>query len=100
MVEMDLSDTVVGTPMVIEDLPESWSGLSWLPSSDAFLVDDGDLWLVSIDPEAPLVKLTDDESGPVWAYALSPDGRYVAVAPEVRRGGSIWRLDLSEAVGR
>jgi hypothetical protein len=100
VVEFDPSDAVVGGPMVIEDLPESWWNLQWLPSSDAFLVDDGDVWLVSLDPEVPLVNLTDDESGPVWPYALSPDGRYVAVAPEVRRGGSIWRLDLAEAVGR
>jgi hypothetical protein len=86
--------------MVIEDLPESWWSLDWLPSSDGFLVVSGAVWLASLDPEVPLVKLTDNEPGPIWTYALSPDGRYVAVAPEVRRGGSIWRLDLSEVVGR
>ncbi|MBT8397528.1 MAG: hypothetical protein HKO65_09770 [Gemmatimonadetes bacterium] len=100
VVEIDASDGVVGTPIVIEDLPESWWSLEWLPSSDGFLVVSGDVWLASLDSEVPLVKLTDDEPGPIWTYALSPDGRYVAVAPEVRRGGSIWRLDLSEVLGR
>jgi Tol biopolymer transport system component len=100
VVGIDSSDAVVGTPMVIEDLPESWWSLDWLPSSDGFLVVSGAVWLASLDPEVPLVKLTDNEPGPIWTYALSPDGRYVAVAPEVRRGGSIWRLDLSEVVGR
>ena len=99
VVEVDSSDDVVGDPMVLEDLPESWWDLSWLPSSDAFLVVSGDVWLVSLDPSAPLVKLTDEQSWPTWTYALSPDGRYVAVAPEVRRGGSIWRLDLGKVIG-
>lgn len=101
VVEIDSSDNVVGDPLVLEDLPEWWWGLSWLPSSDAFLVNDrGDVWLVSLDPEVPLEKLTDEQSWPTWTQALSPDGRYVAVAPEVRRGGAIWRLDLSEVLGR
>jgi len=100
VVEIDSSDNIVGDPLVIEDLPESWWGLSWLPSNDAFLVVSGNVWLVSLDPGVPLVKLTDEQSGPTWTYALSPDGRYVAVAPEVRRGGSIWRLDLGEAFRR
>jgi dipeptidyl aminopeptidase/acylaminoacyl peptidase len=101
VVEIDPSDNVVGDPLVLEDLPEWWWGLSWLPSSDAFLVNDrGDVWLVSLDPEVPLVKLTEEQSWPTWTFALSPDGRYVAVAPEVRRGGAIWRLDLSGILGR
>ena len=70
----------------------------WLPSSDGFLVVSGDLWLVSLDPEIPLVEAHRRASpGLSWTYALSPDGSYVAVAPEVRRGGSIWRLDLGDA---
>ena len=41
LVEIDSSDTVVGTPMVIEALPESWWNLSWLPDSEGFLVVSG-----------------------------------------------------------
>jgi Tol biopolymer transport system component len=99
IVEVDESDELVGEPRVIEDLPGSWWNLSWLPDGDAFLVVSGDVWLVSLEPGVPPVNLTADDPGPTWTYALSPDGRYVAVAPEVRRGGSIWKVDLSEVVG-
>lgn len=98
VVQFDSFGELVADPLVVDNLPDSWWNLTWLPSSDAFLVVSGDLWLVSLDPDAPLVKLTDEQSGPTWPYALSPDGRYVAVTPEVRRGGSIWRLDLGEAL--
>jgi Tol biopolymer transport system component len=98
VVEVDASDELVGEPWVIEDIPTSWWNLSWLPGGDAFLIVTGDVWLVPLDPEDPPVNLTPDDPGPTWTYALSPDGRYVAVAPEVRRGGSIWKLDLTEAL--
>lgn len=100
MVEFDDSGNAVGDPRVIEDLPESWWSFGWMPPSDAFLVVDGnDVWLKSLDG-APPVNLTADEPGQIWTYALSPDGRYLAVAPQVRRGGSIWRLDLEEVLAK
>jgi hypothetical protein len=40
------------------------------------------------------VNLTEDEPGMIRTYAPSPEGRYVAIAPEVRRGAAIWRIDL------
>lgn len=99
VVELDASGELVGNPRVLDDLPDSWWNLTWLPTSDAFLVVNGHVWLIPLDLEAASVKLTDEESWPTWTYALSPDGQYVAVAPEVRRGGSIWLLDLGEALG-
>jgi len=97
VVEFNPTGEAVGQPRVVQDLPESWWNLAWLPNSESFLVVDGDVWLVSLDPEAPPVKLTDEEPL-TWSFSLSPDGRYIAVSPEVRRGGAFWRLDLSEAL--
>ncbi|MDP2957829.1 MAG: hypothetical protein Q8N53_15490 [Longimicrobiales bacterium] len=99
VVELDASGRAVGDPRVLEDLPDSWWSLTWLPTSDAFLVASGDVWLVPLDPGAPSVKLTDEESLLTSSFELSPDGQYLAVAPQVRRGGSIWRLDLGAALG-
>jgi len=99
VVEFDASGNAVGDPRVLKGLPEiGWWNLAWLPTSDAFLVASTDVWLVSLDPGAPPVKVTDEGSALTWTFALSPDGQYLAVAPEVRRGGSIWRLDLGAAL--
>jgi Tol biopolymer transport system component len=98
VVEVDESDGLVGEPRVIDDIPGSWWNLSWLPDGSGFLIVTGDVWLVPLEPGEPPVNLTAADPGPAWTYALSPDGRYVAVSPEVRRGGSIWKLDLGEVV--
>jgi Tol biopolymer transport system component len=99
VVELDASGKAVGDPRVFGGLPEiGWWNLTWLPTSDAFLVASGDVWLVPLDPGAAPVKLTDEGSSTTWGFELSPDGQYLAVAPEVRRGGSIWRLDLGAAL--
>lgn len=100
VVELDASGRAVGDPRVLGGLPSiGWWNLTWLPTNDAFLVASGDVWLVSLDPGATPFKLTDEGSSLTWTFELSPDGQYVAVAPEVRRGGSIWRLDLGAALG-
>ena len=97
--ELDASGKAVGDPRVLGGLPEiGWWDLTWLPTSDAFLVASTDVWLASLDPGAPPVKLTDEGSALTWTFELSPDGQFLAVAPEVRRGGSIWRLDLGAAL--
>lgn len=98
LVELSPTGELVAEPRVIEDLPSSWWSLEWLPTSDGFLIVDGDVWLVPVDPDSPAVKLTDEESWPTWTYALSPDGRYIAISPEVRRGGAFWRLDFGAAI--
>jgi Tol biopolymer transport system component len=93
IVEIDERGDAVGDPRVVEDLPESWWNPGWLPDGSGFLVVGGDVWLAPVDG-SPTVNLTEDEPGMIWTYALSPDGRHLAVAPEVRRGASIWRIDL------
>ncbi len=98
VVDIDESGEVLGDPLVVEDMPEDWWNLRWMPDNDAFLVSQGDVWLASIRGEGPPVNLTQEEPGTIWSYALSPDGRYIAVSPEVSMGGSIWRVDLEEVL--
>ncbi|NJD66364.1 MAG: hypothetical protein FIB00_14190 [Chloroflexi bacterium] len=101
VVEFDASGKSVGDPRVLRGLPEiGWWDLTWLPTSDAFVVASADVWLVSLDPGTAPVKVTEARSTLAWTFQLSPDGQYLAVAPEIRRGGSIWRLDLGAALGR
>lgn len=99
VVELDASGKAVGDPRVLGGLPAiGWWNLTWLPTSDAFVVASMDVWLVPLDPGATPVKLTEEGSLITGGFALSPDGQYVAAAPEVRRGGSIWRIDLGAAL--
>jgi hypothetical protein len=100
VVEIDASGEVVGDPKVIEGLPSNWFGLRWMPDSQGFLVlDDGhDVWLTSIRGDEPPVNVTQEEVGALWFYQLSPDGRYIAVSPEVTLGTSLWRVDLEGAL--
>jgi hypothetical protein len=44
------------------------------------------------------VNVTQEGEVELWFYQLSPDGRYIAVSPEVTRGTSLWRVDLEEAL--
>jgi len=97
IVEFTPTGDVVGEPRVLRGLPESWWNLTWLPNGESFLVVDGDVWLVSLEPGVAPVNLTDEESL-TWSFSLSPDGQYIAVSPEVRRGGAFWRLDFSDAL--
>jgi hypothetical protein len=71
------------------DRAGSWWNLSWLPDGSGFLIVTGDVWLVPLEPGESPVNLTAADPGPAWTYAIFPDGRYVAVSPEVRRKGSI-----------
>ncbi|HUX15250.1 MAG TPA: hypothetical protein VMW52_02190, partial [Phycisphaerae bacterium] len=100
VVEIDPYGSAVGEPRIMEDVSPSWWGLTWLPTSDAYLIVDGDVWLVPLDSSKSALKLTGEASGPTWWLELSPDGRQVAVAPEVHSGGSIWRLDLEAMLAR
>jgi Tol biopolymer transport system component len=100
VVEIDASDEVVGDPRVIEGLPFNWFGLRWMPDNQGFLVlDDGDdVWLTSIRGDEPPVNVTQEGEVELWFYQLSPDGRYIAVSPEVTLGTSLWRVDLEGAL--
>lgn len=98
LVELTDDGTLVGQPGIVTGLPETWWNLDWLPGGDGFLLVDGDVWLVSLEPGSQPVNLTDEGIGTTWSYSLSPDGRYIAVSPEVRRGGAFWRLDFSDAL--
>jgi hypothetical protein len=99
-VEIDTSGEVLGNPKVIDDLPFNWFGLRWMPDSQGFLVlDDGDdVWLTSIRGDEPPVNVTQEGEVELWFYQLSPDGRYVAVSPDVTLGNSLWRVDLEEVL--
>jgi Tol biopolymer transport system component len=100
VVEIDASGEVVGNPWVIEGLPSNWFRLRWMPDSQGFLIlDNGhDVWLTSIRGDEPPVNVTQEGVGEIWFYQLSPDGRYVAVSPEVTLGTSLWRVDLEGAL--
>jgi hypothetical protein len=99
VVEIDASGEVVGNPWVIEGLPGDWVRLRWMPDSQGFLVLDGDdVWLTSIRGDEPPVNVTQEGVGGIWYYELSPDGRYVAVSPDVTLGNSLWRVDLEGAL--
>ena len=99
VVEIDESGEAVGNPWVVEGLPSGWEKMRWMPDSEGFLVEDGsNVWLASIHGDVPPVNLTQEETGSIWFYQLSPDGRHIAVSPWVRMGGSLWRVDLEEVL--
>jgi Tol biopolymer transport system component len=97
VVEFTPEGDAIGEPRVVQGLPESWWDLEWLPDSESFLIVDGDVWLVSLDPEVAPANLTEEEPL-TWSYSLSPDGQFIAISPEVRRGGAFWQLDFSKAL--
>lgn len=81
-------------------------GLQWLPDSRAVTIFaegtglEADVWLVPIQEGVRPVNLTRDDPAQKWGYLLSPDGRYVAYPSEVRRGSSIWLVDLGDALAQ
>ena len=102
-------DSVIAT-RTLDAGAKWWWDLRWLPGDRGIVYlgmggegqDDTDVWMLSLEGEQPPVALTHDDPRPMWGVRLSPDGRYVAYAPEIWRGSSIWRVDLSEvlAAGR
>lgn len=80
-------------------------GIRWLPDSQALTIfaqtlpDYGtDVWLFSIREGEPPVAITRDENSEFWYYQLSPDGRYIAYQGEIKRGSSLWMIDLGDAL--
>ena len=106
LIEVSPDGEVVGEPRILEAGANTWWTQRWLPDDRGVLLVgattamDGDVWLVSVHNDDPPVALTRDEIYPMWDYALSPDGRQIAYSIEIPRGGSIWRVDISEAFER
>jgi Tol biopolymer transport system component len=57
-----------------------------------------DVWLFSIREGEQPVAITRDENSEFWYYQLSPDGRYIAYQGEIKRGSSLWLIDLGDAL--
>ena len=101
LVEVTASGEIIGQPRNL-DVPTWWWSPQWLPDARGIVVvgADGELWLIPLDPVARPVALTQDHPNSTWEFVLSPDGRYIACASLVREAGSIWRLDLGDALQR
>lgn len=56
--------------------------------------DDTSLLFVPIDAEMSTVDLTEDETGRIYSFAISPVDDEMAYAPEMSLGSSIWLLTL------
>jgi Tol biopolymer transport system component len=103
LIEVSPRGEVVGERRILEVGATSWWSANWLPDDSGVLLVgqttgmDGDVWLIPVKDDAPPVALTLDETYPMWDYALSPDGRQIAYSIQIPRGGSIWRVDISDA---
>ncbi|MCJ7627325.1 MAG: hypothetical protein MUO50_02945 [Longimicrobiales bacterium] len=100
LVRFSEDGNVDGEPRFLGPDAGSWWGHQWLPDSSGFLSagTDGDVWLMSVDPSAEPVSITDEEVGTISSFVLSPDGRTIAYAPRIYQGSSIWLLDLGDAL--
>lgn len=98
VMEVTASGDLVGEPKAYAVPSGHWWGPRWLPDGRRILVvgNDGNLWLIPLDPGARPVDLTLDDPNSLWRYHLSPDGRTVAYPSERQRGSSIWLLKLRE----
>jgi hypothetical protein len=102
LISVSQDGTVQGEPRYLG--PESWSwwGHQWLPDSSGFLTagTQGDIWLIPVDAMAEPVPITEEEAGDTYDFVLSPDGRFVAYAPTVLGGDSLWLVHLGDALAR
>jgi Tol biopolymer transport system component len=101
VLEVTPSGNVVGQPRSYAVPSGHWWGPQWLPDGRRIVVvgDDGNLWLIPLDPSARPVDLTKDDPNSVWRFKLSPDGQFVAYPSERQQGGSIWLMNLKEPLG-
>lgn len=97
------SGTLASEPRYLETGAWIAWGVQWLPDNRRLTVfgmngpgSSTDIWLVSLAEGESPVALTQDDPAPVWDYALSPDGRFIAYASEIQRGSSIWRVDFGD----
>jgi dipeptidyl aminopeptidase/acylaminoacyl peptidase len=94
--------TVQGEPRYLGPKSWSWWGHQWLPDSSGFLTagTQGDIWFIPVDPLAEPAPITGEEVGATEDFVLSPDGTYVAYAPRVVGGDSLWLIDLGDVLNR
>jgi Tol biopolymer transport system component len=105
LLEMNRDGTAAGAPRLIETTIGVGWGIHWLPDSQAFTIFaqtipgwGTDVYRVSVRKGEQPVAITRDEDSEFWYYQLSPDGRYIAYQGEIRRGSSLWLIDLGDAL--
>jgi Tol biopolymer transport system component len=84
---------------VVQVPADYWYEARWLPDNRGVtviggVVNDADIFLIPFRESEKPVNLTAADTDATWGHVLSPDGRYIAYASEVRRGSAIWRVDL------
>jgi hypothetical protein len=85
-----LVDTAPGGTSRIIDPGELWlMGAQWVPDNGSFVAlaeemsgTRTNLFLMSVDPDRPIVNVAPSEVSPMWGFVLSPDGRQVAYPAE------------------
>lgn len=84
---------------------EYWYEPRWLPDNSGFTVIAGlgsEAWVAFVParPGEPVRHLSRDEHNPTWGNEVSPDGRWVAYPAETSWKTTLWKLDVSQLVGR
>lgn len=95
----DLS--IAGEPQIVPVPFEYWYETQWLADNSGFTTlaqirgeQEPDVVLIRLaDPSRP-INLTRDDPNAVWGYSLSPDGTRIAYPSEIRRGSTLWRVDI------
>jgi hypothetical protein len=102
LIRLSADGTVQEGPRYVGPKSWSWWGHQWLPDSSGFLTagTQGDIWFIPVDPLAEPAPITEEEVGVTEDFVLSPDGTYVAYAPRVLGGDSLWLIDLGDALSR
>jgi Tol biopolymer transport system component len=105
LLEMNRDGTAAGAPRLIEATIGVGWGIRWLPDNQTFTIFaqtipgwGTDVYRVSVNEGVPPVAITRDEDSDFWYYQLSPDGRYIAYPGTIRRGSSLWLIDLGDAL--
>jgi Tol biopolymer transport system component len=76
-----------------------WYEPRWLPDNRGVtviggVVNDAHIFFMPLRESEKPINITRNDSGATWGHVLSPDGRFVAYAAEIRRGSAIWKVDL------
>ncbi|HUF51736.1 MAG TPA: hypothetical protein VMN60_13000 [Longimicrobiales bacterium] len=107
LVVLEIGASGVTNTRIIETPAQIGFAVQWLPDGSGVTFfsmnvvnPDSDVWLVPLTGSAQATSLTRDEPGIGWFYLLSPDGRHLAYTVEVPRGGSVWLVDLGNALAR
>ena len=96
----------VATPARSRSIPLGEGGYEtvWSPDSRAVFFLKADkgwtqtaVWRYPVRADEPARNITQNETGMIWGYQLSPDGSTVALPEEQNRGSSVWRVDLAQA---